>query len=107
VSAFNEDLTREMIVRLVNTCADVREAKPGTKAFAVATAHFTGMAHGAHFALRAMGISPGAAPFAVEMDVIDAIRAHGDRPPHSTMNAEYKVWLPAVTDDLLAKWVAA
>lgn len=102
---YNEAITRRMIVRLHNTYADCVEAH-GPKAIAVAKARWAGLVEGSHFALQAMGISPGSAPFAVEADVIAVIREVGDRPPFTTANTERKAWGIAVTERLLNLWTS-
>jgi len=101
----NQAVTRQAIVALVNAAADYVEAK--TKAVAVAEARFDGLVKGVHYLLTVEGIAPGAAPFSVHLDVLNAVRDQGPRPVFTGTNPLRLNWQTAVVEAIVAKWGVA
>lgn len=96
-------LFEKLAGRLANLSADFVDAA-NPKAKAIARAKFEGYVEAAHIGLTAIGAFVGPAPFAVEMDVIEAENIAGRRPPQSTFNEARKAWHATMVGYLISKW---
>ncbi len=88
---------RKIITRMVNSFASYREAKPRTKAEAVARGYFEGVIEVAAIALQAQ------TPADLHFKLIDSFKTFGDRPAATSDMNDRRDWINNVVNDMLAK----
>lgn len=90
----------QLIDHLANRYADTIE-NPHSRRIA---GYWSGLVVGAHHALQASGARVGAAPTSVELDVIEAFRSTGGRPPMNSSGQPRKNWLATMHSFLTDRW---